>query len=78
MRILSCLFSRVPRGTQGAGVLVAPVWLINGSSFGVLYLSRNYFRASRKDKSICQAGSIRRRSYRAGCIPLQCEREDEK
>ena len=37
----------------------------------VLYLSRNYFHASRKDKSICQVGSKHRRSYRAGCTPLQ-------
>ena len=43
---------------------------INGNSPGVLYLSRNYFHASRKDKSICQVGSKLRRSYRAGYTTL--------
>lgn len=49
--------------------------MINGSSLGVLYLSRNYFHASRKDKSICQVGSKLRRSYRAGCTPLKTREE---
>ena len=49
--------------------------MINGSSPGVLYLSRNYFHASRKDMSICQVGSKLRRSYRAGYTPLQKKEE---
>ena len=49
--------------------------IINGSSPGMLYLSRSYFHASRKDKSICQVGSKLRRSYRAGYTPLQKEKK---
>ena len=65
----------VPHHVHGGVGCSGGARMINGSSLGVLYLSRNYFHASRKDKSICQVGSKLRRSYRAGCTPLKTREE---